>query len=168
MTAPGWAYQDAIERANELFERFHAKEPDADYLLDLQWPEDGRFGVLDYATITSYWSDKWNDDGDWEPYKHPHPRIDPVILVPYEPGMRLYGRVFRRPVALTYLGYAMDVQLRRPEGEDEFINFSHLDDLPYLAADPSRCMLVVIDQDTMQVYVLWSPDLRVTERGIEG
>lgn len=151
----------SVEKAIQLYEDFHQKEPSAIKQIALQWPSPSRgFGFYNRSLITSYHSEKW---GRKDNYFHKHDAPYPVILEPYKPGMTRY-RYLARPSALTLLGVPLDIQI--DTDPLSFLDFAGDKRSYRIAADPTRGLLVIFDRQG-RVQVLHSPILRVTERGIE-
>lgn len=175
--ASQFADQHELERAGQLFSTFHQKTPKKHLLVALDgWPKDGRFSVAETATRTGYVSNKWEGDGDWTEYSHEHERPLPSLLVPKERGLPDASvRVFP-PTALAWLGYALDIEVKRGSGFKHWSfqkgsrsSFPSLCAIPH-PTKPRRHVLVILPSAERKgdpILLLESPRLVVTERGLE-
>lgn len=164
-----------LDKAVALYEEFNWFAPSELLDIQMQWP--ARQGIYGHALITSYLSDKF--DGQWREYKHAHGYKEgavgpyPVMLREKMPFDELWRRNFKpnKGKAYAVFGFALDIQAMRPDmqsWEDGFVDFKWrgMDRLPILAGDVDRNLLLIVDQETGEATLLWSPIMKVTYRGI--
>lgn len=163
-----------IGEADDLFQVFHQKEPSKDILVPIFWPK--QWSVLDYAYRTGYLSNKWHSDRKWTAYTHDHTESgapEPVILIPRTPEHRgvleLWGKNIAPAPALAWLAYCLDIELSRPKGQEEHIDFKEMENLPHLCGIKDKRYLFVIPQEARHkgmMFALWSPRMEITAHGI--
>lgn len=163
-----------IEDADDLFRTFHQKEPRKDFLIPITWPKE--WSVFDYASRTGYLSNKWHNDRRWVAYTHDHTESgapEPVILIPRTPDHRgvldKWGKAIAPMPALTWLAYCLDIELARPKGRAEHLDFKEMHNLPHLCGVKGKRYLFVVPQEAHHkgmMFALWSPKLEITAHGI--
>lgn len=157
-----------FQRAVDMYKMFHWREPDEYFEMDLQWPKNQ--GVFGRALVTSYWSDKF--DGIGRDYKHKHKSPYPAIIREKQRGDKKWNAPFYPKYevpAFPELGKLLDIQVVYPgQTSPQYLDYKKrdLDSMPILAGDPERNLLIVVDALTGEVFLLWSPIMIVTERGI--
>lgn len=167
---------EAYNVAKHINELFYARDADHDIVLPINWPD--KQSVLGKATAIGYRSDKWEEVGEYKDYihKHEHPLPDiirrkapgDIPLVIKNPENPADKKAFKRPkdLVFAFLGYALDLEFER-DGRLRNLDWKSDPNLPILAADTERRLLLIIPQDGSSLLMLHSPILLVTEAGIE-
>lgn len=170
------ASKEELHHAAGLFSTFHQKPVTKNWLVSLSsWPKHGRFGVVDVATRTGYVSNKWDDQGRWTEYTHKHLSPLPHLLMPYQKGQEEYPLRLFPPTALAWLGYALDVEVKRKDGlfHWSFQRPKKRESFPSLCAiahplqEGHHVLVILPAQKSDPLLLLASDHLLVTERGIE-
>ncbi len=153
--------------------------------------------LLGRATGIGYRSDKWEEpeNGIAHDYIHRHKEPYPYIVMQrpskkeakkksrhtnqmisaleqtvaaalyQQPKFRNKNFAQPKEFVFTQLGSALDVEYVR-DGEIQQIDWKE-DELPMLAADTKRNLLVILPLEGGYPVLMWSPIMKVTARGIE-
>lgn len=169
-------YKKEVSRAEDIYQLFYAREPDADIFLDVEWPVDQV--LLGKATAIGYRSDKWHK-GKFIDYIHRHEKPYPRVLLERPEDdfgsdilrdvmqQRRANPIIKPPDAYVFaqLGHCLDVEFIR-DGIVQQLDYK-MDTLPILAADLKRNVLVIIPADGGFPVLLTSPIMKITSGGIE-
>jgi len=97
-----------------------------------------------------------------------------VILIPRTPEhrgvLRPWGKRIAPIPALTWLAYCLDIELDRPKGQEEHIDFKDMPQMPHLCGVKDKRYLFIVSQDPKDagmMFALWSPKMTITAHGIE-
>jgi len=184
-----------VEDAEEQYEMWTQRQPDQDLFVEIEWPDDPV--LLGRATGIGYRSDKWENPAHVITHDYIHRHKDPLpYIVMQRPskkevrkknrhanqmtselGQTVAMELYKQPkyknkkfavpkeFVFTQLGHALDVEYER-DGEIQQIDWKD-DDLPMLAADTERNLLIILPLDGGYPVLMWSPVMTVTARGIE-
>jgi len=171
-------YADKVEEARSIHYLFTKKDRDEVYFTQINWPEDQV--ILGRAQAIGYTSDKWNEDDSFVDYIHWHEIMNPYVLVgrPSVPRNKIERELSKQPssdvqipgsnpMIVPFLAYALDLQFVR-DGKVLSVDWKQEKHLPVLCRHlENEHVLIVVSQDGGSPVIIWSPYLRVTERGIE-
>lgn len=172
------SHADKVERARDIHYLFTKKDRDECYFSEIYWPEDQV--LLGRGEALGYTSDKWNENDEFSDYIHWHEIVDPHVLVarPSSPKNKIERELSRQPssrvqipgsdpMIVPFLAYALDLQFVR-DGEIYSIDWKEDEYLPVMARHlENEHVLLIVPQEGGFPVIIWSPYLRVTERGIE-
>lgn len=170
-------HRQAVERADDIYELFYDRDPDQDIFINVDWPDDQI--LVGRATAIGYRSDKWNE-GVMTDYIHRHDKPYPRVLMqrPFDDhgneslADMMQQRRTNKPLkpprdpVFAQLGHALDVEFIR-DGIVQQMDWKEDDELPILAADLTRNILVICPMDGGYPVLLTSPIMKITSGGIE-
>lgn len=165
-----------IDAARRLYEVWSRKKSHRTKKVRFAWP--APMVLFGLATKITYRSDKWNLDGVEEKYihtfKHPQTRI---LVNPPQDRSKEAVRLRKGPIfggmsspkqdsSFTWLAHCMHLEYREtPNGSLKYWQFP-VDEQPMLAVDPDRQNELFLVWHNEPCWVVTSPILRVTARGI--
>lgn len=182
-------WEDAVERAQDVFDMFHEYENEELKFICYEWPDPEDQILLGIGNRIGYRSDKFPDaDGktSWRDYIHAHsetlnprPRIimkrprpedcdeNDIVLVDQP---RLSNPLeMPYPPVFSICGFALDYEFIR-DGQISNVDWKLNPEkgLPFLASNEDGTILLVLYPDTGHpVYIIDGPCMRITARGLE-
>ncbi|MCB9639074.1 MAG: hypothetical protein H6727_09295 [Myxococcales bacterium] len=165
-----------LAEAQRLYEVWSRKKSLRTKKVRFVWPEP--MVLFGLATKITYRSDKWNPDGVEEKYIHAFKHSQTRILVrPPQNRSKEATRLRKAPLfedvkapvhgsAFTWLAHCMHLEYREaPNGPLKYWQFP-VHEQPMLAADPDRENALLLVWHNEPCWIVTSPILRVTARGI--
>jgi hypothetical protein len=152
----------SLDQATALYERFHAKAPDAVFALPASITPPARLGDAGRLHLVLYRSAKWSKDGSAHLYVHTYD-TDVRFCEPWRPGMKQFPTE-PWPLELVELGEFVDAAVARkgkwlhpvvPAGTR-------------LCATPDGKRLALYHRHAGILAAIVGAQQRVTSRGIEG
>lgn len=168
------------KKAEDRYKMWHTREPDQDIYAAFKWPT--KQIVIGQATAIGYRSDKWYKVGQTKDYIHHFDRPYPRLIIQKPSRFTENDRWMKKikPVssnkrvkppkgnAFVPLGYCLDIEFIGPDGMMRNYDYTQSAEMPMLAVDHARNILMVVQEKGSQyVLLLDSPIVEITPRGIE-